>query len=397
MDVGGEEIEGHPLTALLRRPNPFYAGTTLWAATVADLCITGNAFWLKRRSRAGRPSELWYAPSWTLRPRWPSDGSQFIGSYEYSVDGNSTLLDPSDVVHFREGLDPVSRLGVSPLATALGDIFADDETTKWTGSLLRNMGVPGVILSPDPSVTLNPGDAERVKEAYETKFGGTGRGSVMVMEGATKVAVLAWSPAQMDLRQLSRKPEERTSALLGVPAIVAGLGAGLDRSTFANFEEARAAAYYDGLVPRWRNAGADLTAQLLPDFGPDGAEVEFAIEQVRALSEDENQKADRITKLVAGSILTVAEGRKDLGYEVLPEHEVYVVSSKSTIVPKDEYGVTPEPVPAPMPELGSSPSPLELPAVATRAVREAALSPEEIERLFEQRLALVSGNGNGSH
>src|SRR4051812_48508930 len=36
----------HPLTKLLRRPNPFYGGTELAMATVLDLSF-GDAYWLK--------------------------------------------------------------------------------------------------------------------------------------------------------------------------------------------------------------------------------------------------------------------------------------------------------------------------------------------------------------
>ena len=51
-------------------------------------------------------------------------------------------------MHFRFGLDPENdRKGRSPLAGVLREVFTDDEAANYTASLLRNMGVPGIIVS----------------------------------------------------------------------------------------------------------------------------------------------------------------------------------------------------------------------------------------------------------
>jgi hypothetical protein len=83
------------------------------------------------------------------------------------------------------------------------------------------------------------------------------------MTGKTKVEQFGFSPEQLLLRELRRIPEERVTAVLGVPAIVAGLGAGLDRSTFTNMAEAREAAYESGIIPTQRIIAEDIRFQLL--------------------------------------------------------------------------------------------------------------------------------------
>jgi hypothetical protein len=57
--------------------------------------------------------------------------------------------------------------------------------------------------------------------------------------------------------------------VLGIPAVVVGLGAGLERSTFTNMAEAREAAYESGLIPAQKILGEDIRFQLLPLFGDD--------------------------------------------------------------------------------------------------------------------------------
>jgi hypothetical protein len=136
--------------------------------------------------------------------------------------------------------------------------------------------------------------------------------------GATLHA-LGFSPEQMDLKVLHRVPEERISAVLGVPAIVAGLGAGLDRSTYSNFREAREAFTEQKLLPLWRQLAAEITLQLVPDFTDDRLVIaDFDTGEIRALADDENEKATRLKTLVDAGILTKDEARAELGYDALP-------------------------------------------------------------------------------
>ena len=90
-----EELQGkewstltqHPMIKLLRRPNPYYSGRTLWMSTVLDFAF-GEAFWLKIRNNAGKVIQLWWAPRTTMTPKWPNDGGKtYISHYEYRPQG----------------------------------------------------------------------------------------------------------------------------------------------------------------------------------------------------------------------------------------------------------------------------------------------------------------------
>jgi hypothetical protein len=154
-----EPIRDHPLLRLLERPNliaegsnrPAYSGVVLWMATIIDWLVNGNAYWIILRNNAGAPSELWFTPSWMIEPRGnPEDLTVYLDHYRYTVDGRQTKISPDQVVHFRFGLDPLNeRLGMSPLKSVLREVFTDDEAANFTATLLRNMGVPGVVIAPD--------------------------------------------------------------------------------------------------------------------------------------------------------------------------------------------------------------------------------------------------------
>jgi len=304
----------HPLLALVRRPNPYYAGRALWKATLADRLVTGNAYWIKVRSQAGRVVELWWAPSWTMEPKWDEDGRTYISHYEYNVSrGDPIRLDPSEVVHFRDLLDPHNpRKGISPLATLMREIFTDDEASTFTAALLTNLGVPGTIISAGDSDTeITQDQATQMKAEFEHKFSGDNRGRAMVLGGNVKVNTVTFTPEQMQLTQLRRLPEERVAAVLGTPAVLVGLGAGMDKMIYNNYSEAREAAFEEHLIPLGQDLAEELMLQLVPDFEDvTKVELDFDTSTIRVLQEDQNALATRLEVMLRSGQVTLAEARQ---------------------------------------------------------------------------------------
>lgn len=355
-----QTVADHGLAALLRRPNPRYSGLQLVTATVADRMLTGNGYWRKIRSGDRRVVQLWWIPSWMIAPAWPDDDpTVYIGWYDYTIDGEVERIDPADIVHFRRGFDPNNqRLGRNDLADLLGELFTDEEASAYVAAMMANMGVPGVIISPDGTAggTAQDDDLEAIKDKFEQRFSGENRGRALVMGTPTKVSVLSFSPEQMKVRELRRIPEERVTAVLGIPAIVAGLGAGLDRSTFANVAEAREAAYESYIIPDHRMFDADLETQLVPDFGdPDRLRVSHDYSQVRVLQDDQNALHERArSDLLAGGI-TLNQFLGMIGQDVLPGIEgdvrylpnTVTVKTLDTLIPPKITDVTPTPADQP--------------------------------------------------
>lgn len=319
------QVRRHPLLDLLQRPNGHYTGPLLWMATTTDWNVNGNAYWIVVPNRAGTPVELWWTPSWQMEPKGDdADPSVYVRYYEYTIDGEPHRLDPRYVIHFRNGLDAENpRKGCSPLRSVLREVFTDNEAADFTASLLRNMGVPGLLVSPEGAVTIPDEEARETKEDLKAMFTGDRRGEPIVMTGATKIQQFGFSPEQLLLRELRRVPEERVTAVLGVPAIVAGLGAGLDRSTFTNMAEARVAAYESGLIPGQKILGEDVRFQLLPLFGEDPFEWRFGFDlsRVRVMQEDLYRQALRLDLAVRGGWAMIKEARRPMGLDVDEERD----------------------------------------------------------------------------
>ena len=355
-----EEVPGHELELLLRRPNKYWSGRLMWMATIAELLVRGNSYWIKLRDSQYRVVELWWVPGSLMTPKWPSDGTEFITHYEYKPDGRASKVDVDDVVHFRYGIDPDNtRLGLSPLASVLREVFTDQEAAQFTASILKNMGIPGLIISPDGDAVIDPEDMKAAKEELKQRYSGGRRGEPFIAGAPTKVSQFGFNPQQLDLRGLRRVSEERVSAVLGIPAIVAGLGAGLDRSTFANMKEAREMAYETTIITLQGIVGDDLANQLLDDFesSPDLFELAFDLSNVRVLQEDENAKVDRKLKELNGGAITLEEYRRETGREIKPGQDVFIRPFNVVEVPESGLGSQPSSSgdPAPDPQADGAP------------------------------------------
>jgi hypothetical protein len=197
------------------------------------------------------------------------------------------------------------------------------------------MGVPGLIISPDTDAPISAQEATDAKTYFSEQFSGDKRGEPIVMTGRTKVEQFGFSPEQLLLRELRRIPEERVTAVLGVPAIVAGLGAGLDRSTFTNMAEAREAAYESGIIPTQRIIAEDIRFQLLADFEADVHPWRFGFDlsKVRVLQEDLYRQAQRNDLAYRGGWATRGEARRPMGLPVNDGDDVYQVPLNIALVP----------------------------------------------------------------
>jgi HK97 family phage portal protein len=335
----------HPLRALLERPNPGYTGDQLLQATMYSLIVAGNAYWIVVRSGIG-PSELWYVPHWMMEPRWPDDGSEFISHYEYSPGGRAQVrLEPEDVVHFREGIDPRNtRKGLSPIRAALREIWIDMEACTVVASLLRNGCIPGVIISPKDGEGVQPEQGKTLAERFISMTGGERRGKPFVSSRAVTVDRLAFSPNEMDLSAIRDLPEERVCALIGVPAAVIGFSAGLEQTKVgATMKELEKQAWQKGIVPRQSSMAAEIQRSLLPLFRGSGQgrlRVRFDTSEVAALQEDRGMIVERMARGVLAGFITVAEAQRQIGIDTLDTDDVYL---RSIAIIPEPRGQAPSP------------------------------------------------------
>jgi len=337
------KIDKHELIELLNRPNGFYSGEQLLSATVLSLSTDGNAYWLIVRNNANKPIQLWYAPHALITPTFPDDGSLFLSGYTYTVGGKKIKLEVRDVVHFRDGIDPDNlRKGVGPMKSLMREIWTDQEAAAMVAALMKNGGIPGIVISPDTTEPIDSDDAEATKEYMSQNFTRENRGKPLVMRGKTKVEQFGFSPAEMDLSAIRNVSEERVCAALGVRPAIVGFGTGIEQSAVgATMKEERRLSWENGVIPLQRIIVSEIQHKLMPSFR--AGEVRFDNSEIAALQEDKNEKNKRIIDLVNGGLWTRAEGRLETGQDALPSDDVFLQGIAIIEVPRTGQVALPPP------------------------------------------------------
>ena len=320
----------HPLSMLLAFPDQTQGVgiDLLWQCAIVDYFTSGNAFWLITRSNVSTIAGLTPVPPSQVQVNVEQDmmGMPML-TYRIRRGLVYERVPAEDIVHIRSGIPQEDRpyLGMSPLAPVEDEIYADSEASGYTRAMLKNMGMPGLFVTSDSEHPISDEEGKALREQLDTMFSGDKRGKPLIAKARLFIQQFGFNPRQMDMTSLRRKPEERICAALGVPPIVAGVGVGLESSTYSNYEQAQRSFYEGSIIPLQMLMARQVAQRLLPEFGEsiEDKQIAFMSSSARALQEDETIKATRLTSLYAGGIITRGEARGALGYEVGPDDDEY--------------------------------------------------------------------------
>ncbi len=309
---GAQELESHPLLALLLRPNPNEDGAALFERWYAFLQTAGNAY-LESVTLEGSPRELY-----VLRPDrvtvvpgargWPA-------AYDYSVDGHVTRITREasgflPVLHATLFHPLDDYYGLSPLEVAGTAIEVHNAGAGWTKSLLDNAARPsGALIYKGPEGTgLSDDQFGRLKRELEEAYqGAANAGRPMVLEGGLDWKAMSYKPSDMDFAE-SRSVAAREIALaFGVPPMLLGIPGD---NTYANYAEANLSFWRQTVLPLVSRTAASLTRWLAPRFG-EGLRVGFDADAVDALAQARQGVWQNLNE---AAFLTVNEKRAAAGY-----------------------------------------------------------------------------------
>lgn len=227
------ELPDSPFALRLASLNPFMPPEVIWAYVQWCKRVDGNAYLRKIRAgnaETGNVVELWPISPARIEVVTTKGSGDFISFYRFHISpGVHDDISPQNMVHFRMGLDDRDhRLGLAPLKALAREISTDEHASQFSDALLGNFAVPGLVAQMPSGVQLTVESAEEIKAKLSARFSGGNQGSVAVIDDGATLTTVGWSPKDLDLKDLHRLPEERISAVLQVPAAVAGLGSGID-------------------------------------------------------------------------------------------------------------------------------------------------------------------------
>ncbi|MFO7274421.1 MAG: phage portal protein, partial [Bacillota bacterium] len=187
---------------------------------------------------------------------------------------------------------------------------------------------------------------ERLEQRWRSRHARERRGGIGILSGDADIKVLGLNMRDLEFPDLRSISETRICAAFGVPPILVGAKVGMDRSTYANYQEARRSFWEETVSPLLRRLQDRINHKLLPMFGDvRGLEARFDKSEVSALQESVDKLWERVTRAVEAGWLLLDEARAEAGKDALPDGQgqVRLVRSGVTEVPvgATEGGGTP--------------------------------------------------------
>lgn len=333
-DGMGQPREDHPLRRLMANPNPVCTEFELIELSSIYMDLAGIAFWEIIKDRADRPVELW-----PLRPdlvriyvtkRGPTEYGYYIGQGRVVPLGTDVLA-----FKYPNPLNPA--LGQAPMRPANRAVALDNEATDFVKTLLQNRAVPGTVIETEQKIDKDLTD--RLTEKWIERFGGNNRGTPAFLQRGMKVHTLGLDLGQLEFPDLRTISESRICSAFGVPPILVGAKVGLDRSTFANYAEARRSFWEETLMPLQKRMQQVIVKRLMPMVEgprPRRSIARFDNSEVLALRESEGQRWEQATQALRAGAITVNEFCRRVGLPTKAGGDVYL--RPAGVMPTDVTG-----------------------------------------------------------
>lgn len=301
------EIDDSRYAAVLRRPNRYQNHIQFKEWWAMSKLTRGNAYGLKQRDSRGAVTAIYLLDANRVTPLVAEDGSVY---YQLSADnlsdvGFDVTVPASEMIHDRMNCLFHPLVGISPLyACGLGaaqGLSIQQQSRKFFGNGARPSGVltaPGAI---------SDANAERLKEAWETKFSGDNAGKVAVLGDGLKYEPMVMTATDAQMVEQLRMTAEMVCAAFHVPAFKVGIGS---MPTHQNGEMLNQIYYSDCLQSMIEQHELCMDEALGIDAPVGGRWLGYELDLEGLLRMDTSTQVRTLAEAVKGSLITIDEARR---------------------------------------------------------------------------------------
>ena len=323
--VGGEwedAPDNHPLSLLLKRPNPDQSFYELIYSASQNLDLSGDAFLTKIRAGVGnRPKELWVIPSKYVRIK---PGSvRLVEYYEVDTQGSLTRrrVDSEDMCHLRFPNPSSAYYGQPVLLSGGRATDIDRESGIWQKVSLENRGATDINIKVSDTATQEQVDS--IKQQYQKQQAGAKNARKAFVSNAD-IQQLGQTAVELDFVASRRAVWTEICAIFGMS--LANLGM-TESVNLANAEAMDKALYHNTIIPNLQLFREQLNRKLAADFG-DNVRLDYDLSNVSAMQEGLIDKLDAAQRLHAmGVPMTDINDKLELGLEPRAEYDIGYIAS----------------------------------------------------------------------
>ena len=231
---GRAEAPDHPVSALIRRPNPRQTWPDWLAMQMAQVLLHGNALSIIERDADGRPVELVPVPWLNVTVSVTSQGRLAFDVLRMTPGGSAGQSQRffEDEVFLLKGRSDDGYLGRSVLSRAPSVIAAALGAQTFAQALWEGGANPSMALN-HPGKLNSDAKAYLREEIERMHTGARNAGRIMVLDESMQVTPLSLSAEDAELIASRRFGGEELARLFNVPAPLVG---DLTHGSYSNVE-----------------------------------------------------------------------------------------------------------------------------------------------------------------
>lgn len=272
----GEKLDGHHLTILFEKPNPYISRQRIFELMISWLECCGNSY-LKKAIAGGRTQELWPISPARLHPVSSNDPEEWMKGY--ALDNSKTVnYLPEEIIHHMY-LDPANPLlGVSPLQIVGKTVDVDNEQRDFNKATSQNRGVVDGVFTFNRKFN-SQAEVDDLRERINSRH--AKKRTFGVLGDDAKYIRTALSPAEMDFINSRKANREEIFITMGVPPIYAGV---VDGATMNNYKTSELIFWFGTMLFLLDDLKDTFNFSFYDELG-DGEEIVYDVSNVPAIRE----------------------------------------------------------------------------------------------------------------
>lgn len=299
----GKRDPTHTVEALLRQPNEFMDGYTLFQEAEIQRLNEGNAYIHITRNDIGEAIQLMLINRSYVSQR--IDGNKMY--YVINQGDTSVIVPPGDMIHVKSPFLDSSLLkgiGYSTILNKQLKLWLQAQAHQQ--AYFENGSDPLSILGTDAK--LDKEAKESVRAAWQDMNRGTDRYKVAVVDAGLRYQKVGVPFKDLEMNQMFAQLTKEIASTFNVqPSMVGHDGT---TNTYSNVESQQLQFLQNALLP-----GLTAWEAQLQKLFPPGSPYSIKHNYETLLRADSTARAERLTKLVGSQIITTDEARQLEGLE----------------------------------------------------------------------------------
>lgn len=213
-----------PFKAVLKKPNGFQNRIQFYENWMLSKLTRGNTYILKGRDNRGVVTEMFVLDPSRVKPMVTDDGQVFYQLSSDNISGvqKDVMVPASEIIHDRFNCLFHPLIGTSPIFAAGVAATQGINIQNNSATFFGNRSMPsGVLTAPG---AIGQDTADRLKEAWETKFTGENAGKIAVLGDGLTYEKMTMSAEESQLIEQLQWTAEIVCSAFHVPPYKIGVG-----------------------------------------------------------------------------------------------------------------------------------------------------------------------------